>query len=139
MKIFNNIIFIFLSGIPFVSFNLISMPARSEENKRDHKFIVYTFWRPPYQLSGTIDSKGNYYYFTNARPVKCDLKIDSGCYMKSKQAATIISPAIIQVGNAYACAESLITKEREKTEHLAQFSFGYGTCTQQGWVPKKNP
>ncbi len=59
--------------------------------------------------------------------------------MSSKETATIISPGIIQVGNAYACAESLIKKEREKTEHLPQFNWGYGTCTQQGWVSEENP
>ena len=129
-----------LSCISFTSSFLVPMPASSADNKRDHEFIVYTFRRPPFSLSGTIDSDGNYYYFTNARPVECDLRVRNACFMKtSRHTATIISPGIIKVGNSYACAESLITKERKKTEQLPQFSLGYGICTQQGWVPKKNP
>ena len=139
MRVFNHFTLIVISSISFISSLLVSMPARSAENIKDHEFIVYTFRRPPFSLSGTIDSDGNYYSFTNARPVECDLRVGNACLLKTSQTATIISPGIIQVGNAYACAESLITKVKEKTEHLPQFSWGYGTCTQQGWVPKKNP
>ncbi len=31
-----------------------------------------------------------------------------------------------------------ITKEREKTKKLPQFSWGYGNCAQQGWVSQEN-
>ena len=140
MRVVNHFTLIVLSSISFISSFFLSMPARSAENKKYHEFIVYTFRRPPFSLSGTIDSDGNYYYFTNARPVECDLRPGNGCFMRTSHTATIISPGIIQVGNAYACAESIITKEREKTEHLPQFSWGYyGTCTQQGWVSQENP
>ena len=128
-----------VSTIFFIVLNLISLPSVLSESKRDHEFIVYTFRRPPFSLSGTIDSDGNYYSFTNARPVECDLRLGNACLLKTSQTATIISPGIIQVGNAYACAESLITKEREKNKHLPKFSWGYGTCTQQGWVSQENP
>ena len=130
---------IVISSISGVSSFLLSMPARSAENTKDQEFIVYTFRRPPFSSSGTIDSDGNYYSFTNARPVECDLRIGNACFNKTSHTATIISPGIIKVGNAYACAESLITKERNKTEKLPQFSWGYGNCTQQGWVPQENP
>ena len=139
MRVFNHFTLIVISSISFISSLLVSMPARSAENIKDHEFIVYTFRRPPFSLSGTIDSDGNYYSFTNARPVECDLRVGNACFMRTGHTATIISPGIIQVGNAYACAESLITKERKKTEKLPQFSWGYGNCTQQGWVSQENP
>ena len=143
MKILNNLNLKIVSTVSFIVFNLISIPAILSESNRDHEFIVYTFWRPPFQLSGTIDSQGNYYYFTNARPIECDLKITEGCFMKSKQsAATVISPGIIKVshsnGYAYGCAESLITTARANTKHLPQYSWGYGICTQNGWVSREN-
>ena len=118
--------------------SLISSRPTLSESKRDHEFTIYTFWRPPFSLSGTIDSNGNYYDFTNARPIECDLRVGNVCFMKTSQTATMISPGIIQVGNAYACSESLITKQRKKTEHLARFSYGYGTCTKKGWISKEN-
>ena len=139
MKLFKNLILRVASPVSFIFLNLISVPAISSESKTDQEFIVYTFRRPPFSSSGTIDSDGNYYSFTNARPVECDLRIGNACFNKTSHTATIISLGIIKVGNAYACAESLITKERKKIEKLPQFSWGYGTCTQQGWVPKKNP
>tara|TARA_Y100001968_G_C19203990_1_gene641377 strand:+ start:299 stop:727 length:429 start_codon:yes stop_codon:yes gene_type:complete len=135
MKLLNNLTY---SIIYFIVFLLVSRPVISSQSKREFEFTQYTFRRPPFSLSGTIDSKANYYYFTNARPIECDLRIGNACYMKTKQKATIISPEIIQVGNAYACAESIITKQRKKTEHLPQFSYGYGTCTKEGWVSKEN-
>ena len=139
MKLFKNSILTVAYPVFFIALNLVSIPSILSESKRDHEFILYTFRRPPFNLTGTIDSDENYYYFTNGSPVKCDLKLGNACFMKTKQKATIISPGIIQFGNAYACAESLITKEWKKTEHLPQFRWGYGTCTQQGWVSKKNP
>ena len=138
MRVVNHFTLIVLSSISFISSFFLSMPARSRENKIDHEFIVYTFSRPPFSLAGTIDSDGNYYDFTNARPVECDLRLGNACFMKTSHTAKIITPGIIQVGNAYACAESLITKEREKTEHLTQFSYGYGICSQEGWVSQEN-
>ena len=139
MRVVNHCILIVLSSISLISSFFLSMPARSRENKRDQEFIIYTSRRPPFSSSGTIDSDGNYYSFTNARPVECDLRVGNACFNKTSHTATIISPGIIQVGNAYACAESLITKERKKIEKLPQFSWGYGTCTQQGWVSQENP
>ena len=100
VKGLNNVILTVMSTVSFFIVSLISSSPTLSESKRDHEFTIYTFWRPPFSLSGTIDSNGNYYDFTNARPIECDLRIGNACYMKSKQTATIISPGIIQVGNA---------------------------------------
>ena len=70
--------------------------------------IIYIFRRPPFSDAGIVDSKKIYYDFTNARPKKCDLKIKSGCFIKTNIRAEVIKKGIIKVGENFACSGEII-------------------------------
>ena len=105
------------------------------------KYTIYTTERPPFSWSGIIDSEGYYYWFTNARDAKCDIK-SNGCWIKTNEKAEIINKDIILVKNRYGrdryfCSEEHI-QARNKANPVINprqsFDFGYGKCTKDGWV-----
>ena len=116
---------------------LISSPLLAE------KYTIYTTERPPSSWSGIIDSEGYYYWFTNARDAKCDIK-SNGCWIKTNQKAEIINKDIIKVNYRYGveryfCSEELIqlvNKANPKLTKLrySSIDYGYGKCTKDGWV-----
>ena len=69
---------------------LFSSPVIAE------KYTIYTTERPPFSWSGIIDSEGYYYWFTNNRDDKCDIK-SNGCWIKTNEKAEIINKDIIKV------------------------------------------
>ena len=124
---------------------LFSSPVLAE------KYTIYTTERPPSSWSGTIDSEGYYYWFTNAYPpalkYKCDLlagETGNACFIKTNEKAVIINKDIILVKNRYGenryfCSEKhiqAVNKANPKPTYLRSSSldFGYGTCTKDGWV-----
>ena len=103
--------------------------------------MIYTTERPASSWSGIIDSEGYYYWFTNNRDAKCDIK-SNGCWIKTNEKAEIINEDIILVKNRYReeryfCSEEHI-QARNKANPVIHprhsFDFGYGTCTKDGWV-----
>ena len=114
---------------------LFSSPAIAE------KYTIYTTERPPSSWSGIIDSEGYYYWFTNNRAAKCDIK-SNGCWIKTNEKAEIISKDIIKVNRygveRYFCSEDHI-QARNKANPVISLrhsstDFGYGKCTKDGWV-----
>ena len=106
------------------------------------KYTIYTTERPPFSWSGIIDSEGYYYWFTNNRDAKCDIKAN-GCWIKTNQKAEIINKDIIKVNYKYGveryfCSEEhiqAVNKANPKPSPLrySSIDFGYGTCTKDGW------
>mgnify|MGYP007063734381 CR=1 FL=1 len=96
---------------------------------------VYTFRRPPFSDSGTYDSSGRYFEFTNARGAPCAFRLKSGCYLDTGIKVKNISPGIIKVGDRYACSHSIIPN----MINVQGYSYGYGVCTHEGWVPEIDP
>jgi len=115
-----------------IIFLLFTSPLLSEEYK------IYTRERPPFSISGIIDSNKTFYYFTNAYEPKCDI-VASGCFMKTNVKAEIISKDIIKVGSSYYCSEDHIkasNKDNPKpvpTRGGGYIDYGYGKCTKDGW------
>ena len=124
---------------------LFSSPVLAE------KYTIYTTERPPSSWSGTIDSEGYYYWFTNAYPPalkhKCDIlagETGNACFIKTNEKAEIINKDIILIKyrygeNRYFCSEKHIqsvNKANPKPTYLrySSLDFGYGTCTKNGWV-----
>ena len=114
---------------------LFSSPLFAEE------YTIYTKERPPFSISGIIDSNKNFYYFTNAHVPKCDI-VANGCFMKTNVKAEIISEDIIKVGSSYYCSEDHI-KDRKKADPKpvprrggGYMDYGYGDCTKDGWQTK---
>ena len=115
---------------------LFSSPVFAE------KYTIYTTERPPFSWSGIIDSEGYYYWFTNNRDAKCDIKAN-GCWIKTNQKAEIINKDIIKVNYKYGveryfCSEEhiqAVNKANPKPSPLrySSIDFGYGTCTKDGW------
>ena len=124
---------------------LFSSPVLAE------KYTIYTTERPPSSWSGTIDSEGYYYWFTNAYPPalkhKCDIlagETGNACFIKTNEKAVIINKDIILIKNRYGenryfCSEKhiqAVNKANPKPTYLrySSLDFGYGTCTKNGWV-----
>ncbi len=114
---------------------LFSSPVLAEE------YTIYTRERPPFSISGIIDSNKNFYYFTNAYEPKCDI-VARGCFMKTNLKAEIISKDIIKVGSSYYCSEDHI-QARNKADPKpvparggGYMDYGYGDCTKDGWQTK---
>ena len=116
---------------------LFSSPVFAE------KYTIYTTERPPSSWSGIIDSEGYYYWFTNNRAAKCDIK-SNGCWIKTNEKAEIINEDIILVKNRYIeeryfCSEEHI-QAVNKANPIATYprhsswDHGYGKCTKDGWV-----
>ena len=107
------------------------------------KYTIYTTERPPFSWSGIIDSEGYYYWFTNNRDAKCNIKAN-GCWIKTNQKAEIINKDIIKVNYKYGveryfCSEEhiqAVNKANPKPSPLrySSIDFGYGTCTKDGWT-----
>ena len=119
-----------------IIFLLFTSPLLSEEYK------IYTRERPPFSISGIIDSNKTFYYFTNAYESKCDI-VASGCFMKTNVKAEIISKDIIKVGSSYYCSEDHIKAASNKdnpkpvpTRGGGSIDYGYGKCTKDGWQRK---
>ena len=107
----------------------------------EFKPTIYTFFRPPSSVSGTVDSKGNYYEFTNARPSECDFKVKQSCFIEKPFKGKIISPGILKIGDVYGCSDSIIKNAITKNKSLLErhkYFLGYGKCTKNGWIPKEN-
>ena len=118
-----------------IIFLLFSSPLFAEE------YTIYTKERPPFSISGIIDSNKNFYYFTNAHVPKCDI-VANGCFMKTNVKAEIISEDIIKVGSSYYCSEDHI-QARKKADPKpvprrggGYLDYGYGDCTKDGWQAK---
>ena len=114
---------------------LFSSPLLAEE------YTIYTKERPPFQISGIIDSNKTFYYFTNAHMPKCDI-VANGCFMKTNVKAEIISEDIIKVGSSYYCSEDHIQARKKAnpkpvpTRGGGYMDYGYGDCTKDGWQTK---
>ena len=115
---------------------LFSSPVLAE------KYTIYTTERPPSSWSGIIDSEGYYYWFTNARGTKFDIK-SNGCWIKTNEKANIINKDIFKVNRygtgRYFCSEEhiqAVNKANPKPTYLRYSSLdhGYGKCTKDGWV-----
>ena len=116
---------------------LFSSPVLAE------KYTIYTTERPPSSWSGIIDSEGYYYWFTNNRDAKCDIK-SNGCWIKTKKKAEIINKDIIKVkyrygSGRYFCSEEhiqAVNKANPKLTKLrySSIDYGYGKCTKEGWI-----
>ena len=116
---------------------LFSCPVFAE------KYTIYTTERPPSSWSGIIDSEGYYYWFTNSREAKCDIK-SNGCWIKTNEKAEIINKDIILVKNRYGedryfCSEEhikAVNKANPKPTYLrySSLDYGYGKCTKDGWL-----
>ena len=107
----------------------------------EFKPTISNFFRPPSSVSGTVDSEGNFYEFTNARPSECDLKINQYCFIKRPFKGKIISSGILKIGGSYGCSESIISKSMIKNKTLLnkhKYYLEYGKCTENGWIPKEN-
>ena len=116
-----------------LSILLFSSPLFAEE------YTIYTKERPPFSISGIIDSNKNFYYFTNAHVPKCDI-VANGCFMKTNVKAEIVSEDIIKVGSSYYCSEDHI-QARNKADPKpvpgrggGYMDYGYGNCTKNGWM-----
>jgi len=105
------------------------------------EYTIYTTERPPFSISGIIDSNKNFYYFTNSHMPKCDI-VARGCFMKTNVKAEIISKDIIKVGSSYYCSEDHIqTRKKADPKPVPRrgggyMDYGYGICTKNGWVTK---
>ena len=114
---------------------LFSSPLFAEE------YTIYTRERPPFSISGIIDSNKTFYYFTNAYEPKCDI-VAKGCFMKTNVKAEIISEDIIKVGSSYYCSEDHIQARKKAnpkpvpTRGGGYMDYGYGDCTKDGWQTK---
>lgn len=93
---------------------------------------VYVRARPPFSDAGTV-YKGAFYYFTNSRDAKCDLFLGGGCYVKSNQKATPVANGIVRVSGELYCSRIPDTNGR------AGYTYGYGECTLNGWIPRRDP
>ena len=115
---------------------LFSSPLLAE------KYTIYTTKRPPSSWSGIIDSEGYYYWFTNNRAAKCDIKFN-GCWIKTNKNAEIISKDIIKVNRygveRYFCSEEHIQAVNKANPiptypRYSSHDHGWGKCTKDGWV-----
>ena len=121
---------------------LFSSPLLAE------KYTIYTTERPPSSWSGIIDSKGYFYWFTNAYPPdlkhNCDI-LSQGCWIKTNEKAEIISKEIIKVNRygteRYFCSEEHIQARKKADPKISSLrygsiDYGYGICTKNGWQTK---
>ena len=102
------------------------------------KYTIYTTERPPSSWSGTIDSEGYYYDFTNSGIDKCDI-VARGCFIKTNVKAEIINKDIIKVQDRYFCSEDHIQAVNKANPiptypRYSSHDHGYGKCTKDGWV-----
>ena len=112
---------------------LFSSPVLAEKER-----IYYVHKRPPSSYSGTIDDDGFFYYFTNsavsASKDGCDMRIDGACFIKTDTPAKIVKEGIMKTPNLYWCSEAVIQKAKKVRPPSPSNRFGYGICTENGWV-----
>ena len=120
---------------------LFSSPVLAEKER-----IYYVHKRPPSSYSGTIGDDGFFYYFTNsavsASKDGCDMRIDGACFIKTDVPAKIVKEGIMKAGSKYWCSEDHIQARKKadpKPYNMRNgvfYDFGYGICTENGWVTK---
>ena len=114
---------------------LFSSPVLAEENP-----IYYVHVRPPSSYSGTIGPDGFFHYFTNSRVSAsadgCDMRIDGACFIKTNVPAKIVKEGIMKTPNMYWCSEAVIQEAKKVQTPSPSNRFGYGICTENGWVFK---
>ena len=112
---------------------LFSSPVLAEKER-----IYYVHTRPPHSYSGTLDDDGFFYYFTNsavsASKDGCDMRIDGACFIKTNVPAKIVKEGIMKTPNMYWCSEAVIQKAKKVQPPSLSNRFGYGICTENGWV-----
>ena len=112
---------------------LFSSPVFAEKER-----IYYVHTRPPHSYSGTIGDDGFFYYFTNSRVSAskdgCDMRIDGACFIKTNVPAKIVKEGIMKTPNMYWCSEAVIQKAKRVQPPSPSNRFGYGICTENGWV-----
>ena len=100
--------------------------------------IYYVHTRPPSSYSGTIGDDGFFYYFTNsavsASKDGCDMRIDGACFIKTNVPAKIVKEGIMKTPNMYWCSEAVIQEAKKVQTPSPSNRFGYGICTENGWV-----
>ena len=79
-----------------------------------------------------------FYYFTNSRVSAskdgCDMRIDGACFIKTDIPAKIVKEGIMKTPNMYWCSEAVIQKAKKVQPPSLSNRFGYGICTENGWV-----
>ena len=114
---------------------LFSSPVLAEEDP-----IYYVHKRPPSSYSGTIGPDGFFHYFTNsavsAYKDGCDMRIDGACFIKTDVPAKIVKEGIMKTPNMYWCSEAVIQEAKKVQTPSPSNRFGYGICTENGWVFK---
>ena len=112
---------------------LFSSPVLAEEDP-----IYYVHKRPPFSYSGTIGPDGFFHYFTNsavsAYKDGCDMRIDGACFIKTDVPAKIVKEGIMKTPNMYWCSEAVIEEAKKVQTPSPSNRFGYGICTENGWV-----
>ena len=112
---------------------LFSSPVLAEEDR-----IYYVHTRPPSSYSGTIGDDGFFYYFTNSADCFNDeivkLKINGACFIKTDVPAKIFRKGIMKAGGRYWCSEAVIQEAKKVQIPSPSNRFGYGICTENGWV-----
>ena len=112
---------------------LFSSPVFAEKER-----IYYVHTRPPSSYSGTIGDDGYFYEFTNsaisAYKDGCDMRINGACFVKTDVPAKIVKEGIIKTPNMYWCSEAVIQEAKKVQTPSPRNYFGYGICTENGWV-----
>ncbi|MBO6972186.1 MAG: hypothetical protein JJ840_09695 [Prochlorococcus marinus CUG1431] len=112
---------------------LFSSPVLAEKER-----IYYVHTRPPFSYSGTIGDDGFFYYFTNSadrfNDEICKIRIDGACFVKTNVPAKIVKEGIMKTPNMYWCSEAVIQKAKKVQPPSPSNRFGYGICTENGWV-----
>ena len=114
---------------------LFSSPVLAEKER-----IYYVHTRPPSSYSGTIGDDGFFYYFTNSADCFKDeiikLKINGACFIKTDVPAKIVKEGIMKTTSMYWCSEAVIQEAKKVQTPSPSNRFGYGICTENGWVFK---
>ena len=114
---------------------LFSSPVLAEKER-----IYYVHTRPPSSYSGTIGDDGFFYYFTNSADCVKDeiikLKINGACFIKTDVPAKIVKEGIMKTTSMYWCSEAVIQEAKKVQTPSPSNRFGYGICTENGWVFK---
>ena len=112
---------------------LFSSPVLAEKEP-----IYYVHTRPPFSYSGTIGADGFFYYFTNSadrfNDEICKIRIDGACFVKTDVPAKIVKEGIMKTPNMYWCSEAVIQEAKKVQTPSSRNYFGYGICTENGWV-----
>ena len=116
---------------------LFSSPVIAEKER-----IYYVHTRPPSSYSGTIGDDGFFYYFTNSAVSAsfdgCDMRINGACFIKTDVPAKIVKEGIMKTPNMYWCSEAVIQEAKKVQTPSSRNYFGYGICTENGWVLEWN-